>query len=78
MIDVLKIKDLYNKQIFDIPNFEIDALNYQLQAKKIVEPIVCAIRKNINDGSWQFMSPLYVKVDAILVAKTLQTLTMNS
>ena len=77
--DVLKIKDLYNKQIFDIPNFEIDALNYQLQAseKDSRGQLSVRLEKNINDDSWQFMSPINVKADAILVSKTLQTLTMT-
>ena len=75
--DVLKIKDLYRKQIFDIPNFEIDALNYQLQAigKDSRGQLSVRLEKNINDGSWQFMSPLNVKADSLLVAKTLQALT---
>ena len=75
--DVLKVKDLYSKQIFDIPNFEIDALNYQLQAseKDSRGQLSVRLEKNINDGSWQFMSPLNVKADSVLVAKTLQALT---
>ena len=77
--DVLKIKDLYSKQIFDIPNFEIDALNYQLQAseKDSRGQLSVRLEKNINDGSWQFMSPLNVKADSVLVAKTLQALTVT-
>ena len=69
--DVLKVKDLYSKQIFDIPNFEIDALNYQLQAseKDSRGQLSVRLEKNINDDSWQFMSPINVKADAVLVAK---------
>ena len=78
--DVLKVKDLYSKQIFDIPNFEIDALNYQLQAseKDSRGQLSVRLEKNINDGSWQFMSPLNVKADSVLVAKTLQALTVTA
>ena len=77
--DVLKVKDLYSKQIFDIPNFEIDALNYQLQAseKDSRGQLSVRLEKNINDGSWQFMSPLNVKADSVLVSKTLQALTVT-
>ena len=75
--DFLKINDLYRKQIFDIPNFEIDALNYQLQTSEKDNRAQLSVRleKNINDHSWQFKSPLNVEADALLVAKTLQALT---
>ena len=78
--DVLKVKDLYSKQIFNIPNFEIDALNYQLQAseKDSRGQLSVRLEKNINDSSWQFMSPLNVKADSVLVAKTLQALTATA
>ena len=75
--DFLKINDLYRKQIFDIPNFEIDALNYQLQTSEKDNRAQLSVRleKNVNDHSWQFKSPLNVEADALLVAKTLQALT---
>ena len=77
--NVLTIKDLYRKQIFDIPNFEIDALNYQFQTSEedIRGQLSVRLEKNINDDSWQFKSPLNVEADALLVAKTLQTLTAS-
>ena len=31
---VLNIRDLYRKEIFDVPNFEIDALNYRFQTSE--------------------------------------------
>lgn len=72
----LNIKDLYRKQIFDIPNFEIDALNYQFQTSEENNRGQLSVRleKNINDHSWQFTSPLKVEADALLVSKTIQTL----
>lgn len=75
--NVLKIKDLYRNQIFGIPNFEIDALNYQFQTSEKENRAQLSVRleKNINDNSWQFKSPLNVEADALLVAKTLQALT---
>lgn len=75
--NVLKIKDLYRKQIFDIPNFEIDGLNYQFQTSEKDNRGQLSVRleKNINNQSWQFKSPLNVEADALLVAKTLHALT---
>jgi hypothetical protein len=74
---VLNIKDLYRKEIFDIPNFEIDALNYRFQTSEKDNRSQLSVRleKNLNDSSWQFKSPLNVEADALLVSKTLQTLT---
>ncbi len=74
---VLNIKDLYRKQIFDIPNFEIDALNYQFQTseKNNRGQLSVRLEKNINDHSWQFASPLKVEADALLVSKMIQALT---
>lgn len=75
--DVLNIEDLYRKEIFDIPNFEIDALNYQFQTSEKDNRSQLSVRleKNLNDGSWQFKSPQNVEADALLVSNTLQTLT---
>lgn len=75
--NILNIEDLYRKQIFDIPNFEIDALNYQFQTSEKDNRGQLSVRleKNKNDHSWQFKSPQKVEADALLVAKTIQALT---
>ena len=75
--DIFNIKDLYRKEIFDIPIFEIDGLNYQFQSieKDNRSQLSVRLEKNLNDGSWQFKSPLNVEADALLVSNTLQTLT---
>ena len=52
--EIFKLDDLYRKQIFDIPNFEIDALNYRLKTSKIDNRgrLTVRLEKNINDNSW--------------------------
>ena len=74
--EIFKLDDLYRKQIFDIPNFEIDALNYRLKTSKIDNRgrLTVRLEKNINDNSWQFISPLNVEANAVLVRKTIQAL----
>ena len=77
--DVFRIGNLYRNQIFDIPNFEIDGLNYQFQSSEQNDQEQMSVRleKNINDQSWKFKSPLNAEANALLVEKTLQALTSS-
>lgn len=74
---MFELNTLRKTQIFDLPKFEIDALNIQMRPNGSESQGTLSIRieKNPDGSSWTFESPLKVEADPTLVSKTIEDLT---
>jgi len=74
---MFEIDALRATQIFDLPKFEIDALNVQIRpnGSNNQGALSVRIKKSPNGNSWTFESPLKVEADSTLVTRTIQDLT---
>jgi len=72
-----ELDNLKQKQIINIPSFEIDALNYQVRTSDTSNRGLLSVRieKRENDNTWYFKSPLKTQADSGLVLKTIKELT---
>ena len=74
---LLNLDNLRQKEIINIPNFEIEALNYQVRTspEDRLSKLSVRIEKNLSDNTWHFNAPLKVQADASLVNQTIRELT---
>lgn len=74
---LLSLDNLRQKEIINIPNFEIEALNYQVRTspEERLSKLSVRIEKNLSDNTWHFNAPLKVQADANLVNQTIRELT---
>ena len=74
---MFELNALRKNQIFDLPKYEIDALNIQMRPNGSESQGTLSVRieKNPDGSSWSFESPLKVEADPTLVSKTIEDLT---
>lgn len=74
---MFELNTLRKTQIFDLPKYEIDALNIQIRPNGSESQGTLAVRieRNPDGSSWTFESPLKVEADSTLVSKTIEELT---
>lgn len=72
---LVDLSDLRNREIFNIPVFEIDALSLQIRAPEAVGNTEFRVRVARTNNGWIFEAPLTAEADATQVANTINTLT---
>ena len=72
---LVDLGDLRNREIFNIPVFEIDALSLQIRAPEAVGNTDFRVRVARTNNGWIFEAPLTAEADATQVANTINTLT---
>lgn len=72
---LVDLSDLRNREIFNIPVFEIDALSLQISASESVGNSDFRIRVARTNNGWIFEAPLTAEADATQVSNTINTLT---
>lgn len=72
---LIDLTDLRNREIFNIPVFEIDALSLQLRAPEAIGNADFKVRVARTNNGWIFEAPLTAEADATQVANTINTLT---
>ena len=72
---LVDLGDLRNREIFNIPVFEIDALSLQIRAPEAVGNADFRVRVARTNNGWIFEAPLTAEADATQVANTINTLT---
>lgn len=72
---LVDLGDLRNREIFNIPVFEIDALSLQIRAPEAVGNADYRVRVARTNNGWIFEAPLTAEADATQVANTINTLT---
>ncbi len=72
---LVDLGDLRNREIFNIPVFEIDALSLQIRAPEAVGNADFRVRVARTNNGWIFEAPLTAEADAAQVANTINTLT---
>ncbi len=76
MIDGLLITnaDLRNREIFDIPVFEVSELSVQIQSSGESSNGDLKVRLANTKGQWRFEAPISAEADPALVSNTINTL----
>lgn len=72
---LVDISDLRNREIFDIPVFEVDALSVQINASSDGEFSDLSLHLKRTNNGWLFEAPLSAEADSGLVSNTINTLT---
>jgi len=72
---LVDLVDLRNREIFNIPVFEIDALSLQIRAPEAVGNADFRVRVARTNNGWIFEAPLTAEADTAQVANTINTLT---
>lgn len=72
---LVDLVDLRNREIFNIPVFEIDALSLQIRAPEAVGNADFKVRVARTSNGWIFEAPLTAEADATQVANTINKLT---
>jgi len=72
---LVDLSDLRNREIFNIPVFEIDALSLQIRAPETVGNANFRVRVARTNKGWIFEAPLTAEADATQVTNTINTLT---
>jgi hypothetical protein len=72
---LVDLGDLRNREIFNIPVFEIDALSLQIAAAESVGNTDFRVRIARTNNGWMFEAPLSADADATQVSNTINTLT---
>ncbi|MDB4028518.1 DUF4340 domain-containing protein [Flavobacteriaceae bacterium] len=72
---LVDLGDLRDREIFNIPVFEIDALSLQIRAPEAVGNADFRVRVARTNNGWIFEAPLTAEADAAQVANTINTLT---
>ncbi|CAA6690124.1 MULTISPECIES: DUF4340 domain-containing protein [unclassified Lentimonas] len=72
---LVDMSDLRNREIFNIPVFEIDALSLQINTPESVGDNDFRVRVARTSNGWIFEAPLTAEADATQVSNTINTLT---
>ena len=74
---LLSLNNLRQKEIINIPNFEVEALNYQVRtsSEDRLSNLSVRIEKNLSDNTWYFNAPSKAQADTNLVNQTIRELT---
>jgi hypothetical protein len=72
---LVDLDDLRNREIFNIPVFEIDALSLQINTPESVGTNDFRVRVARTSNGWIFEAPLTAEADATQVSNTINTLT---
>lgn len=72
---LVDLSDLRNREIFNIPVFEVDALSLQIRSESAADNSSLKVRLARNNGGWTFEAPVSAEADPDLVDKTINTLT---
>lgn len=72
---LVDLNDLRNREIFNIPVFEVDALSLQIRSESAVNDSSLKVRLARNNGDWTFEAPVAARADPALVDNTINTLT---
>jgi hypothetical protein len=72
---LIDLGDLRNREIFNIPVFEINALSLQTQAPEAIGNGDFKVRLARTNSGWMFEAPLSAEADPTRVANTISTLT---
>lgn len=72
---LVDLSDLRNREIFNIPVFEIDVLSLQINTPESVGNSEFRVRVARTNNGWIFEAPLTAEADATQVANTINTLT---
>jgi hypothetical protein len=72
---LVDLGDLRNREIFNIPVFEIDALSLRTKAAEAIGNGDFKVRLARTNSGWIFEAPLSAEADPTLVANTISTLT---
>ena len=71
------INNIKQKQVMNIPIYEIDAMSYQVRTTDLVNKnqLSVLIEKNKSDDKWYFNSPLKTQADSSQVLKTIKDIS---
>ena len=72
---LVDLDDLRNREIFNIPVFEIDALSLQINTPESVGENDFRVRVARTSSGWIFEAPLTAEADTTQVSNTINTLT---
>lgn len=72
---LVDLNDLRNREIFNIPVFEVDALSLQIRSESGTGNSFLKVRLARNNGNWTFEAPVSAAADPALVDNTINTLT---
>ncbi len=72
---LVDLNDLRNREIFNIPVFEVDALSLQIRSDSAADNSFLKVRLARNSGDWTFEAPVSAGADPALVDSTINTLT---
>ncbi|MEO0509222.1 MAG: DUF4340 domain-containing protein [Verrucomicrobiota bacterium] len=71
---LVNLDDLKNREIFDIPVFEIQELSLQINSSTTSSNGDLKVRLANTAGNWRFETPLAAEADPALVSNTINTL----
>lgn len=71
---LLDLSDLRNREIFDIPVFEVTELSVQIKSSSVADNGGLKVRLANTTGQWRFEAPLAAEADPALVSNTINTL----
>ena len=71
---LVDLSDLRNREIFDIPVFEVNELSLQIRSSGESSNGDLKVRLANKTGQWRFEAPLAVDADPALVSNTINTL----
>ncbi|HKK18879.1 MAG TPA: DUF4340 domain-containing protein [Opitutales bacterium] len=71
---LVDLSDLRNREIFDIPVFEITELSVQIKSSAESNNGDLKVRLSNTTGQWRFEAPLSAEADPALVSNTINTL----
>lgn len=72
---LVDLNDLRNREIFNIPVFEVNALSLQIRSDSAADNSFLKVRLARNNGDWTFEAPVSAGADPALVDSTINTLT---
>ena len=72
---LVDLNDLRNREIFNIPVFEVSALSLQIRSESAAGDSFLKVRLARNNGDWTFEAPVSAGADPALVDNTINTLT---
>lgn len=71
---LVDLSDLFNRDIFDIPVFEVTDLSLRIKSSAESEDGDLKVRLSNTSGQWRFESPLSAEADPALVSNTINSL----
>ena len=72
---LVDLNDLRNREIFDIPVFEVQSLSLQMSNPEAIGDNDLKVRIARTNNGWKFESPLTAEANASQVSNTINTLT---